>query len=97
VIHEGGYKVPGASFKEGLGLVFLELGILVKPTDPVIPGHSLGHLLGVIHKGYNDSAGRAFNRAGTFTVHGIQHGLVCCQSGPSLVAQPVFRGIVRGC
>lgn len=56
MVHEGGYEVPGPSFQEGLGLVFLELGILIKPGYPMVPSYPERLLLGLIHNRYNDSA-----------------------------------------
>lgn len=57
MVHEGGYEVPGSSFEEGLGFVLLELGILIKPRDPVIPGYPWCPRGGVIHMGYNEYPG----------------------------------------
>ena len=56
MVHEGGYEVPGPSFKEGLGLVFLELGVLIEPRYPMVPSYPERLLRGVIHNRYNDSA-----------------------------------------
>jgi hypothetical protein len=54
VVHEGGYEVPGPFFEKGLGLVFLELGVLIEPGYPMVPSYPERLLRGLIHKGYND-------------------------------------------